>query len=149
MRVRQLLQERSRRNLLLLIDGVRTEAMLLSSVAGITLADFEQLAGLGLIERSGGQPATPAATAAAPVATPAVNAPPGDASLLSYGQLTARLTKLISSELGLRGFMLTLAVEKADGLAEVEQVAARVLNEIEQRKGPAAASRARQQLYGG
>lgn len=64
-----------------------------------------------------------------------------------YAQLTARLTHLISSELGLRGFRLTLAVEKAADVAALLPVAERVVTDIAQRKGAAAAAKARQLIF--
>ena len=65
----------------------------------------------------------------------------------SYAQLTARLTQLISSELGLRGFRLTLAVEKAADVHQLMPVADRVVADIGQRKGAAAADKAKQLIF--
>jgi hypothetical protein len=67
---------------------------------------------------------------------------------LDYGQFTAALTGIISSELGLRGFVLTLAVEKAATIEELQAVAQRTLTQIRDRKGDAAAAAARRTLYG-
>lgn len=152
---RALVHERARRNLLLLIDGVRSQDTLLGSVAGIGPADFDQLARLGLIARGSVGPASvrPAA-AVSPVSRPAPLST-ADARVVerprapSYGPFTAKLTQLIASELGLRGFRLTLAVEKASDVSELEPVAGRVLAEIAKRKGDAAAESARRSLYGG
>ena len=156
MQTRALVKERARRNLLLLIDGVKTDAMLLGGLAGISAADFEALHQLGLIvpladapsarpNRAAG-PAS-AAPAAAPVA-PAAAAPAEPAAPLDYGQFTAALTQLISGELGLRGFVLTLAVEKAGTIEELQAVAARTLAQIAERHGEARAAVARRTLYG-
>lgn len=153
---RALVPERARRNLLLLIDGVRSQDTLLGVIAGINHGDFDQLARLGLIAKAPTgtaptpRPATAAVSIPVPVSTPApapvldviAREPP------SYGQLTAKLTQLISSELGLRGFRLTLAVEKAADVKELEPVAERVIAEIAKRKGGAAADIARCALYG-
>src|SRR6478735_7763200 len=49
MQNRALVKERARRNLLLLIDGVKSEEMLLANLAGITAADFQELRKLDLI----------------------------------------------------------------------------------------------------
>ena len=69
MQTRALVKERVRRNLLLLIDGVRTEASLMASIDGVTEADLDALAGLGLIALSAGFDATSASsTAPAPPA---------------------------------------------------------------------------------
>ena len=67
---------------------------------------------------------------------------------LDYAQFTAVLTQLISRELGLRGFVLTLAVEKAGSIQELRAVAQRTLDQIAERKGDAAAAAARRLLYG-
>lgn len=152
---RALVHERARRNLFLLIDGVRSQDSLLGSVDGIGLGDFDQLARLGLIARGSANPPTTSrpASAESPVSRPAAlqssesqagERPPAP----GYGHITAKLTQLISSELGLRGFRLTLAVEKAADLSELEPVAQRVLAEIAKRKGDRAAASARRSLYG-
>jgi histone H3/H4 len=56
---------------------------------------------------------------------------------------------MISKELGLRGFVLTLAVEKAGTIEELQAVAQRTLAQIAERKGEAVAAAARRTLYGG
>ena len=153
MRTRALVKERAQRNLLLVIDGTKTEEMLLAHLAGISAADFVALQALGLITavappaggRSGSAPVSPPAPP--PVAAPTVDVPVGDAPL-DYGQFTAVLTQLISKELGLRGFVLTLAVEKAATTEELQAVAQRALAQIGERKGEAAAAAARRALYG-
>ncbi|OYT98762.1 MAG: hypothetical protein CFE40_08030 [Burkholderiales bacterium PBB1] len=157
--MRKLVPERARRTLLLLIDGRRSQELLLNSVAGITAADFELLERLCLITPVDAAPAPIAGWSMPPAAAPAVaQASAGRARseldvLIderpspSYAQLTARLTHLISSELGLRGFRLTLAVEKAADVAELLPVADRVVADIAQRKGAAAAAKARQLIF--
>jgi len=150
-----LVPERVRRNLLLLIDGNRSQDALLSSVAGSAHGDFDLLARLGLIARA----RTDAATASAWDRLPAkASVRAGSASTAidvlinehptpSYAQLTARLTHLISSELGLRGLRLTLAVEKAADVNQLLPVAYRVVADIAQRKGAAAADKARLLIF--
>ena len=166
MQARALVKERPQRNLLLVIDGIKSEQMLLSHLAGITPADFQILRSLGLIgplgtshARASGatQPPSPRAAAtsppapAAPNATEAPNAPtePDEPDApLDYNSFTATLTQLISKELGLRGFVLTLAVEKAGTIEELQAVAKRTIAQINDRKGEAAAAAARRALYG-
>jgi hypothetical protein len=146
MQARALVKERAQRNLLLVIDGVKTEAMLLANLAGITAADFATLQSLGLIAP------VAAATAGRPSgSTPgrAEPAAPAETAPLDYAQFTAALTQLISKELGLRGFVLTLAVEKAATIEDLQAVAQRTLAQITERKGEAAAASARRTLYGG
>lgn len=141
MQSRALVKERTQRNLLLLIDGVKSQEMLLGSIAGVSKADFDALAALGLIAPVGG-----AAASGSKAAAPAAAAPsePSD-----YANFTQTLTQLISSELGLRGFTLTLAVEKAGTPDELRDVGERVLKQILERKGEEAADKARRKLYGG
>jgi hypothetical protein len=145
MQTRALVKERARRNLLLLIDGVKSEETLLAGLTGVGAEDFQALQKLALIApvaataRAAG---VPAAAVAAPNAAAAAAAP------LDHGQFTAALTQLISSHLGLRGFVLTLAVEKAGTTEELQAVAQRTLAQIRERKGEAVAAAARRTLYG-
>jgi hypothetical protein len=147
-RTRALVKERARRNLLLLIDGSKTEETLLAGLAGIGAEDFRALEALALIAKV----ATPARSAdtahraAAKAAAPPVEAAP--AASLGHAQLTAALMQLISTHLGLRGFVLTLAVEKAETIEELQAVAQRTLEQIRERRGEAAAAAARQILHG-
>jgi hypothetical protein len=143
MQSRALVKERTQRNLLLLIDGVKTQEMLLGSIAGVSKADFDALAALGLIAPVGGAASSGSKVAAA---APAAAAP---AEPTDYANFTQTLTQLISSELGLRGFTLTLAVEKAGTPDELRDVGERVLKQILERKGEDAADKARRKLYGG
>lgn len=150
MQTRTLVKERAQRNLLLVIDGVKSEEMLLAGLAGISQADFLALEAIGLITPSA--TATSSRPAGAAPAKGSASAPPPAAAVeaapLDYPQFTAALTELISRELGLRGFVLTLAVEKAGTIEELRAVAQRALTQIEERKGAAAAAVARRALYG-
>ncbi len=74
---------------------------------------------------------------------------PLDGKSLDFGAFSAALTKLISTHLGLRGFTLTLAIDKASTIGELRDVAQRVIEQVRERKGEAAASEARKTLYGG
>jgi hypothetical protein len=153
---RALIKERAQRNLLLVIDGMKSDEMLLANLAGISPADFEALQSLGLIAPVGpasaparGGAAPLSRSVAAPAASPVEPAVAPDAfAPLDYAQFTTALTQLISKELGLRGFVLTLAVEKASTIEELQAVAQRTLAQISERKGEAAASAARRLLYG-
>ncbi len=150
MQARALIKERPQRNLLLVIDGLKTEEMLLANLAGISAKDFVDLHSMGLIApvAGGGRTASqakPGGAAASPE-PPAAAAP---AAPLDYAQFTATLTQMISRELGLRGFVLTLAVEKAGTAEELQAVATRTIDQIRERKGEAAAATAQRALYGG
>ena len=150
MQNRALVKERARRNLLLLIDGVKSEEMLLANLAGITAADFQELRKLDLIAPAAGAVTVgnPARPAGADTSRPTLPLPL-DGKSLDYSAFTAALTKLISNHLGLRGFTLTLAVDKASTIEELRDVAQRVLEQVRERKGDAVASEARKTLYGG
>ena len=153
MQARALVKQRAQRNLLLVIDGIKTDEMLLANLTGITVDDFAALQSLGLIapvagasgSRSG---ASPSGRGAGAVPTPAAATATPDPSPLDYGDFTQALTQMISKELGLRGFVLTLAVEKAGTIEELQAVAQRTLAQIAERKGGAAAAAARRVLYG-
>ena len=150
MQNRALVKERARRNLLLLIDGAKSEEMLLANLAGITAADFQELRKLDLIAPASGAVTVgnPARAASGETTRPTVPLPL-DGKSLDYSAFTAALTKLISTHLGLRGFTLTLAVDKASTIEELRDVAQRVIEQVRERKGDAAASEARKTLYGG
>ncbi len=162
MQLRGLVKERAQRNLLLVIDGIKSEEMLLAHLAGISAQDFSALQSLGLIEpvpAAGSRPSAAAnrnigsfsaPTAPAPLAAPepAATAATAEAVPLDYAQFTAALTQIISKELGLRGFVLTLAVEKAGTNEALHAVAQRTLAQVAERKGEAAAAAARRALYG-
>jgi hypothetical protein len=137
MQARALVKERAQRNLLLVIDGVKTEEMLLANLAGISADDFAALQSLGLI-----------APVPEVVSRSGVAAANRSAAPLDYAQFTEALTQMISKELGLRGFVLTLAVEKASTIEELREVAQRTLAQIAERKGEAVAAAARRTLYG-
>jgi hypothetical protein len=150
MQNRALVKERARRNLLLLIDGAKSEEMLLANLVGITADDFQTLRKLDLIAPAAGAVTVgnPARANVQEAIRPTVPAPL-DGKSLGRGELSAALTNLISTQLGLRGFTLTLAVDKASTIEELRDVAQRVLEQIRERRGEAAALEARRALYGG
>jgi hypothetical protein len=150
MQTRALVKDRARRNLLLLIDGTKSEEMLLGNLAGVTAADIQELRKLDLIAPAAGAVTVgnqAARGSNADSGRPTVPLPLA-ASPLDYGEFTAALTKLISANLGLRGFTLTLAVEKAGTIEELRDVASRAIEQIRDRKGDAVAAEARKALYG-
>ena len=150
MQNRALIKERARRNLLLLIDGQKSEEMLLANLAGISAADFQELRKLDLIAPAAGAVTVgnPARAANVEPSRPTVPLPL-EAKSLDRSAFTAALTRLISTQLGLRGFTLTLALDKASTSEELRDVAQRVIEQVRERKGEAAASEARKTLYGG
>lgn len=148
---RTLVKERLQRNLLLLIDGVKTEEMLLANVVGLKSDDFKYLESLNLIApvpSSSSSRSSSAERGNAPTQPMTLPPPLEEAGEMDYNLFTSRLTQMISNELGLRGFTLTLAVEKASTIEELRAVADRVLEQIRERKGETASEKARRSLYG-
>jgi hypothetical protein len=149
MQTRALIKERARRNLLLLIDGSKSEEMLLANLAGISAEDFQELRKLDLIAPAAGAVTVGNQARANTFEATRPTVPvPLETKTLDYSEFTAALTKLISAHLGLRGFTLTLAVDKASTIEELRDVAKRVLDQIRERKGDATADEARKTLYG-
>ena len=191
MQARAVVKERAQRNLLLLIDGRKTDELLLAHVTGISAADFITLHGLGLIEPQTGirrpdgvdtlpaplppgpdagpstlpGPLTGPSTLPGPLTEPAtgpLTEPMSDSQRaaldtlpmpitpepLGYPEFTATLAQIISTELGLRGFTLSLAIQKASTIEQLREVAERVLEQVRERRGEEAATRARRSLYG-
>lgn len=153
---RALVKDRLQRNLLLVIDGVKTEEMLLAHVAGLKHEDFKFLESLDLITPAASSPSgrlaassSPSDRSGAPTQPMTLPPLPDEPVEVDYGQFTGKLTQMISSELGLRGFTLTLAVERASTIEELRAVAERVLEQIRERKGEPVADKARRSLYGG
>ena len=64
MQSRTLVKERAQRNLLLVIDGIKSEEMLLDHLAGISAQDFQELFTMGLIapHATSGRSSVPAPT---------------------------------------------------------------------------------------
>jgi len=138
---RALVKERAQRNLLLVIDGKTPDDVLLARIVGISAADFEMLASLGLIEAV-------AAPAPPPRPAPAAGATVVDIDVSghSYAALRGAIGKLISKELGMRGFALSMVLDESVTIEDLKEVAQRVVKQIGDRKGPEAAEAARQFL---
>ena len=128
-------------NVLMILDGVKTEQMLLTNLAGVTREDFRALIQLGLIEpvepglttsSSGGESAQ-ASTGAAP-------------ETRFDTRFAAVLVAVINTHLGLAGFRLLTACEKASTTAELHDLARMAIALIAQRKGAEASQDARLRL---
>lgn len=129
-------------NLLMILDGVKTEEMLLRNLVGVTREDFRSLVRLGLIEPANviaAASSTVGATEQAP--STGVPAPTG-----LDKRFAAVLANVIKTHLGLGGFRLLNACENAVTTAELYEVARMAIELIQQRKGGAAAGEARLQL---
>jgi len=141
---RALVKDRAQRNLLLIINGTTSQEQLLSGLAGVTGDDFAKLEALGLI----------APVRAAPEAQPkaastgSIESVDIDVSGLDYAVLRSAIGRLISKELGMRGLTLSMILEESMTVDDLKGVAQRLLKQIEERKGTAAAAEARKTLFG-
>ena len=142
MKVRQLVNARATRNLLLVIDASKSARQWLGLVQGSTEADVQQLLDLGLIRAAGAAPAAaPSASAPAPVPSPAapVAAPAVAAAgepQLDYEQLYAYLTRHAKQYLGLmKGYKVVLEVERCSGLPELQDYARRFVEMVREAQG--------------
>lgn len=129
-------------NVLMVLDGMKTEEMLLANLVGVTRDDFRTLAHLGLIA-----PAAPAAAVASTVGGNAQTASTrASAATRVDGQFAAVLANVITTHLGLAGFRLLAACEKATTTAELHDLARIAIGLIQERKGSTAAEDARGRL---
>ena len=132
----------SAQNLLMILDGVKTEEMLLRNLVGVTREDFRSLVRLGLIE-----PADVIAASSSTVgATKQATSTSGPAVAGLDKRFAAVLANVIKTHLGLGGFRLLNACENAVTTAELHEAARMAIELIQQRKGAAAAGDARLQL---
>lgn len=145
---------RTARNLLLILDGSRSGDDWVSMVHGATAADLQMLVDAGLVAVSGTagtsapaplesqQRATAKAATPEPVAAAALNT-----STLGYEALYGSLNALVKEQLGLlKGYRFSLQVERASGVDELVEVAARVVDEVRTAKGEDAAQMVRRAL---
>jgi hypothetical protein len=144
MQARSLVKDRAQRNLLLVIDGKKTAEKLLADLAGITAADFSMLEGLGLIAAV----AAPAPLQAEAVAVPSRNSVDVDVDGFDYATLRGAIGRMISKELGMRGFAMSMILEEAVTVDDLKDIAQRLLKMIAERKGIAAADQASKALFG-
>ena len=144
LRGRSLPLSRTARNLLFVIDAARPAAEWLGMVQGATPDDLQTLLEAGLIAPPG---ASVAASAAAPAPAPAAPTEPAQAfgpdGTLGYGQLYEQLNAQIKKHLGLiKGYHFSLEIEKASSLADLREVALRLVDEVQRAKGEGAAQSA-------
>lgn len=148
LRGRSLPLSRTARNLLFVIDAARPANEWLGMVQGATPDDLQTLWGAGLIAPQGASVAAPAEAPAPTETAPAALAPtPGPEGELSYGQLYEQLNAQIRKHLGLiKGYHFSLEIEKASSLADLREVAARLVDEVQRAKGEGAAQSAQMAL---
>jgi len=129
-------------NVLMILDGVKTEQMLLANLAGVTREDFRALIQLGLIEPA--EPdLTPSTSRGAEAQATATGATPETRPDTRFAEV---LSGVINTHLGLAGFRLLSACEKASTTAELHELARMAIALIDQRKGREASQDARSRL---
>ena len=126
---------------------------LLASPAGTATVDTPAFTPTGLMTPPApqcieGAPGAPPECVLAAVCSPVATDLPHSPVSLDHRALAAALIQLISTELGLRGFMLTIAAEKARSNAELRSVAQRTIDQIRTHRGDAAAAAAQRTLDG-
>lgn len=109
------------RSALILCDGKKSIAKILEQIGGMGLAagDFEQLRELELVDFLPGAPAAKRPAPAGSARLQDLN--PAERYMLAY-QTAVQLT----SGLGLKGFMLNLAVERAEDLDALKSLAPKI-----------------------
>ena len=151
---------RTARNLLLIIDSTKDGDQWVSLVQGATTADLQTLVDAGLIGPTAGAPSSvppsqpPSRHSGASVlpdgsvGRPAQEPPPLESQAsLSYSDLYDLLPGLAKEHLGLmKGYKFVLAIEKANGLPGLQEVARNLVAEVEKSKGPAVARSVRRAL---
>lgn len=137
---------RTARNLLLIIDSSKDAEQWVSLVQGATEADLLTLIDAGLIGPATGAPSSLPASqpraSAQPDAAPVAQEPATleSQTQLSYSDLYDLLPGLAKEHLGLiKSYKFVLAIEKASGLAGLQEVAHKLVAEVERAKGPAVA----------
>jgi hypothetical protein len=128
-------------NVLMILDGVKTEQMLLTNLAGVTREDFRALIQLGLIEPVDPGVATSSSSGAGE--QPSTGPAPETRFDKRFAEV---LAAVINTHLGLAGFRLRTACEKASTTAELHDLARMAIALIAQRKGPEASQEARLRL---
>jgi hypothetical protein len=143
---------RSARNLLFIIDDTRPAAQWLTMIHGAGADDLQSLLQAHLVESVPGgrrEPAEPpvADRPRARAATAAPSPPAVFATPLSYAEFHAGLTDMVREHLGLlKGYRISLEIERASGLSELVEVAMRFADEVHKLNGAAAAQLVRRTL---
>ncbi len=139
-KLRALPLSRSARNLLLMMDGSRSAREWLSMINGTTEADVALLVGHGLIAAGAGQ--APAAVASVPAASD-----PVEVQAMGYEELYNYLTQSAKKHLGpFKSFRMVLDVERCADIAALQEVAWRLVAEVDRADGEAAAERVRREM---
>ena len=135
-KLRALQLSRSARNLLLMLDGTRSARDWLAMINGTTETDLAFLASHGLIVST---------TIASPPPAPAEALP--DVEGMGYDELYSYLTQNAKKLLGLiKGYRMVLDVERCTDLAGLQELAWRLVSEVDRAQGDEAAERVRREL---
>jgi hypothetical protein len=152
---------RSARTLLVLIDGTRTAAELLTMVKASSAEDLDTLLRMQLIvEGEAGTSTTvpgvlrdrhtaPAPLASAPVPLAANTQPAALAptTTLDFKELYVVLNELVREQLGImKAFRYTLEIEKATEVQQLMALAERFAKDVQRAKGDTAANMVRRAL---
>lgn len=115
------------RSALILCDGKKSIAKILEQIGGMGLSadDFQQLRDLELVEFVSAA-ATEQHAASAPSSAPATGAKLQDLGSAERYMLAYQTAVQLTSGLGLKGFMLNLAVERADNLDALKSLAPKI-----------------------
>ena len=133
---RVLIQSPVTRNLLMVIDGTKSEELLLGHLIGVKAQDFRTLHQHGLIE--------PVLTGAANTAQ--ANSAPSRPSADPH--LATLLLRVIAAHLGVGGLVLTTSIQRGQTLDELHELARMIIAAVERRKGKDVAERVRIEIFG-
>ena len=148
-KLRALPLSRSARNLLLMMDGSRSAREWLSMINGTTESDVAFLAEHGLIaSASNSVAASPAPAVAVPTPVPAPEVEPTETqAMMGYEELYNYLTQSAKKHLGpFKSFRMVLEVERCADIAALQEVAWRLVAEVDRADGEAAAERVRREM---
>lgn len=108
------------RTMLILVDGIQSEAQLMEGAAGVgaPLDFIAQLVSARLVELASGQGEAAASSAPQPAAHPSG---PRDA-FARFRDAKAFMNTTVTDALGIKSFMFTMKLERANGLAELSEL---------------------------
>ncbi len=132
----------------MVIDGTKSEDLLIKYSIGVSAEDFRLLHRLGLIERAVKRLVAVTSQPLETIPAPLDLEIELGASQANPGRFAAVLTRLIKEHLGLAGMVLATSVDKAQTVDELQDIAQRVIAQISTRRGSQAGEDARRTLFG-
>ena len=131
---------RTERNLLLMADGNRTVEDLLEMISGSDTPMIEALVSVGFLEVVGNGERGAREAIGETIGVPELDLPlssfPQDSP---FGRLYSFLLAQIPHFFGMGAFLLTLKVEKASTLADLEPIQQKLLDAVQKKRGSGAA----------